>query len=97
MMDTDFQFYRIKGRITDSRANILEDVTVLLKRANAVHETEIIVSDRSNGRGEYYFEESLRIGERLRIEVVDYNNRFPGDSREFTLQQSEDITINFVL
>ncbi len=95
-MENNYQFYRIMGRVTDGSAQPLEDMAVRLRRSGENHETEILSSERTNAKGEYYFELSLRIGARFRLEVYDqYNERV--DYMDFVVHQMEEVTINFVV
>lgn len=91
-MDSNFQFYTISGRVTDSHANPLEDITLELSRNG-----EIVAYCRTNGRGEYYFEESLRIGQLMRIQLSDAHDPLGLSAKDFTLRDSEEITINFLM
>jgi len=95
-MENNYQFYRIMGRVSDSYANPQEDMAVRLRRSGENHETEILASERTNAKGEYYFEMSLKIGQRFRLEINDqYNERV--DYMDFVVHSQEDITINFVV
>lgn len=96
-MGHDYQFYRIMGRVTDSSARPLESVCVRLRLHGEMHETQVLDSDRTSLRGEYYFEHSLLMGSTLRIEVEDPDTERIADYKEFRLGTVEDISINFVI
>ena len=96
-MDEDYKFYIISGRVTDSNAKPVEYVTVTLKNADCRHETEIIASCRTNSKGEFYFEESLKIGLKLRLDIDEPGNGFRPDYRDFEVGTRDEYHINFML
>lgn len=93
----DFQFYIISGRVSDTCANPLEDCAVRLSKPDCQHETEVIAACRTNGRGEFYFEESLAQGSRIRIFVEDPAGRNRPEFKDITVADKDEYAVNFVL
>ncbi|MBQ3689062.1 MAG: hypothetical protein II937_04260 [Bacteroidales bacterium] len=88
----DYFFYIISGRVTDSDVKPQKYLSLKLFRAENDHETEVLASCRTNQNGEFYFEESLKKGSKLKLVLEDFN-----ETKDFFVSDKDEYRINFIV